>query len=39
MFVAFKTVAALGISVAAVVITISLALRTVHSEQLVFAPA
>jgi len=39
MFVALKTVAALGISVAAVVITISLALRTVHSEQLVFAPA
>jgi hypothetical protein len=39
MFVAIKTVAALGISVAAVVITISLALRTVHAEQLVFAPA
>jgi hypothetical protein len=39
MFVALKTVAALGISVAAVVITISLALRTVHSEHLVFAQA
>jgi hypothetical protein len=39
MFVAVKTVAALAISVAAVVVTISWALRTVHSEQLVFAPA
>jgi hypothetical protein len=37
MFVAVKTVACFGISVAAVVITIAWALRIVHSERLVFS--
>jgi intracellular septation protein A len=37
MFVAFKTIACLAITVAAIVITISWALRTAHREQLVFA--
>jgi hypothetical protein len=37
MFVAVKTVACFGISAAAVIITISWALRIVHSEHLVFA--
>jgi hypothetical protein len=39
MFVAVKTVACFSISVAAVVITISWALRIVHSERLIFAAA
>jgi intracellular septation protein A len=37
MFVAVKTIACLAITVAAIVITISWALRTARSEQLVFA--
>jgi intracellular septation protein A len=36
-FVAFKTVACLGVTVGAIVITVFWALRVVHSEQLVFA--
>ena len=37
-FVAFKTVACLGVTVGAIVITVFWAFRVVHSEQLVFAP-
>jgi intracellular septation protein A len=37
-FVAFKTVACLGVTIAAIVVTIFWALRVVHSERLVFAP-
>jgi hypothetical protein len=37
LFVALKTVACLGITVAAIVITISCALRTARSEHLIFA--
>jgi intracellular septation protein A len=36
-FVAFKTVACLGVTIGAIVITILWALRVVHSERLVFA--
>lgn len=36
-FVAFKTVACLGVTIAAIVITVFWALRVVHSERLVFA--
>ena len=39
MFVALKTVACLGITVAAIVITVSWALRTARSEHLTFASA
>ncbi len=39
MFVALKTVACLSITVAAIVITVSWALRTARSEQLTFAAA
>jgi hypothetical protein len=39
MFVAFKTIACLGITVSAIVLTVSWALRIVRSEQLVFASA
>jgi intracellular septation protein A len=37
-FVAFKTVACLGVTVTAIVITVFWALRVAHSERLVFAP-
>jgi hypothetical protein len=37
MFVALKTIASLGVTVAAIVITIVWALRTAHNEQLAFA--
>ena len=37
MFVAVKTVACLGITVGAVIVTILWALRTAHREHLVFA--
>jgi hypothetical protein len=37
MFVAFKTIASLGVTVAAIVITILWALRTARNEQLAFA--
>jgi hypothetical protein len=37
-FVAFKTAASLGVTIAAIVITVFWALRVVHSERLVFAP-
>jgi multicomponent Na+:H+ antiporter subunit A len=37
-FVAFKTVACLSVTIAAIVVTIFWALRVVHSERLVFAP-
>ena len=37
-FVAFKTVACLGVTIGAIVVTVFWALRVVHSEQLVFAP-
>jgi intracellular septation protein A len=36
-FVAFKTVACLGVTIGAIVITVFWALRVVHSERLVFA--
>ena len=36
-FVAFKTVACLAVTIAAIVITVFWALRVVHSERLVFA--
>ena len=39
MFVAVKTVTSFAISAAAVVVTITWALRIVHSERLVFATA
>jgi hypothetical protein len=38
-FVAFKTVACLGVTIGAIVITIFWALRIVRSERLVFASA
>jgi hypothetical protein len=37
MFVALKTVVCLGISITAIVITVSWSLRTAHKEQLTFA--
>jgi hypothetical protein len=37
-FVAFKTVACLGVTVGAIVVTVFWALRVVRSERLVFAP-
>jgi hypothetical protein len=39
MFIALKTITCLGITVAAIVITVVWALRTARHEQLVFAPA
>ena len=36
-FVAFKTLACLGVTIGAIVVTVFWALRVVHSEQLVFA--
>jgi len=38
-FVAIKTVVSLAITISAIVMTVSWALRIAHAENLVFAPA